>query len=220
MLWDGIRFAPPDTSLSGYTSLRRSTSMDSASPPGSAAADIAARLGRVVSHGGVRVVTVRRAGWARCRARLAEILDVPVPVRVASAEFVAALRAVATERRIPDFSVVLRADAAEPGSRDRTNLQRVVTAAFEKLEAQWSAQGVLLLDGLTSLARYQGGSALLERLAHRSRRAGREGGPSALVLLCPAEDETKWPGHLLGRETSEEHVIATGPWLRDETGAA
>lgn len=218
MEWDGTRFTPPKVSTTGYPSLRRSTSMGASSPAGSAAADVAARLGRAASHGGVRVVTVRRAGWARCRTRLAEILD--APVHDASAQFVTALRAVAAERKISDFSVVLRADAAEPGSRDRTNLHRVVTAAFEKLEAQWSAPGVLALDGLTSLARYQGGPALLERLAHRARRAGREGGPGALVLLCPAEDETRWPGHLLGRETSEEHVIATGPWLRDETGAA
>ncbi|MGH3910031.1 MAG: BREX system serine/threonine kinase PglW, partial [Pseudonocardiaceae bacterium] len=170
MRWDGTRFAPPDTSLSGDTSLRRSNSMGSASLPGSAAADVAARLTRVVTHGGVRVVTARRPGWARCRSRLAAILG--VPARDVSSEFVGALRAVATERKIPDFSVVLRADAADADSRARTNLQRVVAAAFERLEQQWSESGVLLLDGLTPLGRYPGGTALLERLAHRARRAG------------------------------------------------
>jgi hypothetical protein len=196
-----------------------------AAQPGRAAADVASRLARVAEQGGVRVVTVRRAGWARCRVRLAATLD--VPVRDASAEFVAALRAIATERKIPDFAVVLRADAAEAGNKARTNLHRVV-AAFERLERQWStAPGseatVWLLDGLMALGRYPGGIALLERLASRARRAGRHGGPSTLVLLCPAEDECQPPrvgAHAVGLVTPEEWVIATRAWLRAETGAA
>ena len=218
MVWDGTLFAPPEPTLSGYPSLRPSSSIGSSSSAGSAAADVAARLAQVVAHGGVRVVTVRRAGWASCRNRLAAVLD--VPVRDASAEFVAALRAVATERKIPDFSVVLRADTPDANSKARTNLQRVVAAAFERLEQQWSEAGSLLLDGLTPLGRYPGGTALLERLAHRARWAGRDGGPSALVLLCPVEDETQWPQIGLGQETSEEHVVVTRAWLNEEAGAA
>lgn len=219
--WNGTVFCPPEPSISGHTSLRLSSSLSPAASAGSAAADVATRLAHVAAHGGVRVVTVRRSGWSRCRSRLAAVLD--VPVRDASAEFVAALREVATERKIPDFSVVLRADAAGAGSKAHTNLQRVVAAAFEKLEQQWSTAGVLLLDGLTPLGRYPGGPALLERLADRARRAGREGKPSALVLLCPAEDERQQPrvgAHAVGLVTPEEWVVATAAWLRDEPGAA
>ncbi|MGH3802327.1 MAG: hypothetical protein ACRDTD_19760, partial [Pseudonocardiaceae bacterium] len=219
--WDGTLFAPPEPPVSGYTSLRPSSSLSPAAGAGSAAADVASRLAQVAAHGGVRVVTVRRSGWQRCRTRLAAVLD--VPVRDVSAEFVAAMRAVATARKIPDFDVVLRADTADAGSRARTNLQRVVAAAFDKLEQQWSQSGVLLLDGLTPLGRYPGGAALLERLADRARRAERDGGPSALILLCPAEDERQPPrvgAHAVGLVTPEEWVVATRAWLRDEAGAA
>ncbi|MDQ3988272.1 MAG: hypothetical protein M3291_03555, partial [Actinomycetota bacterium] len=68
---------------------------------------------------------------------------------------------------------------------------------------------MLALQGLTPLGRYAGGPALLDRLADRARRAGRDGGPSALVLLCPAEDERQPPrigGHAVGLVTPEEWV--------------
>lgn len=165
----------------------------------------------------MRVITVRRSRWAQGRARLAAALD--VPVRDAGTEFVTALRAVATERKIPDFGVVLHADAAEPGSRDHINLQRVVAAAFERLEQDWSRPGMLALQGLTPLGRYTGGPALLDRLADRARQAGRDGGPSALVLLCPAEDERQPPRigpHAVGLVTPEEWVVGTSAWLSGE----
>ena len=126
----------PDRSATGFSSPRSSTSAGAAAGPGgTAAADVESRLARVTRNGGMRVVTVRRSRWAQARRRLADALD--VPLRDAGAEFVAALRAVATERKIPDFDVVLRADAAEPGTREHTNLQRVVASAFEKLEQEW-----------------------------------------------------------------------------------
>ncbi len=169
----------------------------------------------------MRVVTVRRSRWPQARARLAASLD--VPLRDAGAEFVGALRAIATERKIPDFDVVRRADAAEPGSRAHTNLQRVVAAAFERLERDWSRSDVLALEGLTPLGRYAGGPALLERLADRARQAGREGGPSTLVLLCPAEDEREHPrigNHVVGLVTTEEWIVATSAWLTAVAGVA
>jgi len=215
--WDGARFAP-ERQPTGYTSLGTSTSAGAAaSAGGTAAADVSSRLARVAEHGGMRVITMRRSRWAQGRARLADALD--VPVRDAGSEFVAALRAVATERKIPDFAVVLRADAAEPGSRDHTNLQRVVAAVFERLEQDWSRPGVLALEGLTPLGRYAGGPPLLERLADRARRAGRDGGPSALVLLCPAEDERQPPrigNHAVGLVTPEEWIVGTSAWLSGE----
>jgi hypothetical protein len=38
-------------------------------------------------------------------------------------------------------------------ARSRTNLQRLMDAAWELLEQQWSGQQVLVLDGLTLLGR-------------------------------------------------------------------
>ena len=79
--------------------------------------------------------------------------------------------------------------------------------------------GVLALEGLTPLGRYAGGPALLERLADRARQAGRGGGPSALVLLCPAEDERQPPrigAHVVGLVTPEEWVVTTSAWLTGE----
>lgn len=220
--FDGARFFPPERRPTGYSPVRSSSSVGTAAGhSGTAAADVGSRLAHAAEHGGMRVITVRRSRWPQARARLATTLD--VPLRDAGAEFVAALRAVAAERKIPDFDVVRRADAAEPGSRAHTNLQRVVAAAFERLERDWSEAGVLALAGLTPLGRYAGGPALLERLADRARLAGREGGPSALVLLCPAEDEREHPrigDHVVGLVTTEEWVVATSAWLAADAGAA
>jgi len=60
---------------------------------------------------------------------------------------------VARERRIADFDVVLRADAADADPRARTNLQRVVTEAWQKLAARWIGSDTLVLDGLTPFGR-------------------------------------------------------------------
>lgn len=209
--WDGDRLVPP-----GIPATRSSTrSEDTGAVAVAAAADGGpdARLRHVRTHGGARLVTVRRAGWAGCRDRVSGLLGV-APVDV-SAEFVGALREVAAEHRITDFGVVLRADAPDADARARTNLGRVAATAWERLERRWTQQPVLLLDGLTALGRYEGGPAVLDRLLAAARTAGRDGGPRTLVLLCPAQDEREPPRigpRVIGLTTGEEWVAAPVGW--------
>lgn len=104
------------------------------------------------------------------------------------------------------------------GSSDQLNLQRVVTQACELLEVEWTRHAVLPLDSLTPLGRYPAGQALLERLATRARYgSGTDGlaAPDALILLCPAGDETQAPrigDYVIRVNTPEEWVIARAPW--------
>lgn len=59
-----------------------------------------------------------------------------MPVVDVTAAFVAALRDVAREHRIPDFDRVLRADAADSGSKDQLNLHR-----WSRRAERWSRSG-------------------------------------------------------------------------------
>jgi hypothetical protein len=183
---------------------------------GTAASDVDARLVEVSRHGGVRIITVRRKRWERARTAVEAALGMPV-IDVSTA-FVIAVRQVARQLNIPDFGRVLQADAAEPGSNDQLNLQRVVAQACDLLEAEWTKRPVLPLDGLTPLGRYPAGQALLDRLASRARYGpGTDGlsGPDSLVLICPASDETKAPrigDYVIRVNTPEEWVIARSPW--------
>lgn len=191
---------------------------------GTAASDVDTRLVEAARHGGVRIVTIRRRRWERARGAVENALGEPM-IDV-SAAFVAAVRAVAGRLNIPDFGRVLSADAASPGSNDQLNLQRVVSQACKLLEAEWSQREVLALDTLTPLGRYPAGTALLERLASRARYgSGTDGlaGPDALVLLCPAGDETQAPrigDHVIRVNTPEEWVIARSPWPHSEARVA
>ncbi|MEV0675726.1 BREX system serine/threonine kinase PglW [Actinosynnema sp. NPDC050436] len=216
--WDGERFGPPEPRLTAVTP-DLTSSTGSVSRPlveGTAAGDVDARLADVARRGGIRVVTVRLKRWARARAAVE--LALGLPVVDATTAFVAALREVARELRIPDFDRVLRADAAEAGSNDQLNLHRVVEQACQRLEADWTGRHVLALDGLTPLGRYPAAQALLEKLCDRARygrTAGGPAGPDTVVLLCPAEDETKAPhinGYVIRVNSPEEWIIARSPW--------
>ncbi|GDY33308.1 BREX system serine/threonine kinase PglW [Gandjariella thermophila] len=211
LVWDGKVYRPPQLSYTAY-----SPTPSSKQPPaveGTAASDVDARLVEAARHGGFRVITLRRKRWPRARLAVEAVLGEPV-VDV-SAAFVGALRAVARQRQIPDFDRVLHADAAEPGSRDQLNLQRVVSEACALLEQEWSGRPVLVLDMLTPLGRYPAGAALLERLADRARYGGSDTGPDTLVLLCPTGDEAQRPrigNYVIDIRTPEEWVIARSSW--------
>ena len=220
--WDGERLVPPTATGSSSAQRSESTSLGLI-PPAAAPAGGGpeVRLAHVLEHGGVRMVTFRRSGWAQCRRRVAEVTGVE-PVDV-SAAFVMALREVAAQRRITDFGVVLRADAPDADARSRTNLQRVVDAAWELLEQRWSGQQILVLDGLTPLGRYDGGASLLNRLLAGARVAGRDGGSRTVVLLCPAEDSHHAPrigSHAIGMTSAEEWIVAPSGWSAAGSGAA
>ncbi|WP_219414066.1 BREX system serine/threonine kinase PglW [Pseudonocardia nigra] len=212
--WDGERLVPP-TSVTASSSRQPETSVGPATGVAVAAVggEPEARIAYVLDHGGARLVTFRRSRWAAGRRRVTEVTGVE-PVDV-SAAFVGALRQVAAQRRITDFGLVLRADAPDADARARSNLHRVVDAAWEQLEREWSERDVLVLDQLTPLGRYAGGPALLNRVLDAARVAGRNGGPRTVVLLCPAEDGRQPPridGHAIGIESAEEWIVAPSSW--------
>lgn len=170
--WDGHRLAPPQTVATSSSAQSRSSVGE---PPASADAAIdgpEARLRYALSHGGARVVTFRRSRWAATRRRVCELAGIDAVD--ASAAFVGALRAVARERNIADFDMVLSADAPDADQRARKNLQRVVDEAWTRLDDALSATDVLVLDALTPFGRYSGGTALLDRVLDAARRGGRE----------------------------------------------
>lgn len=213
LTWNGERLVPPSTA-STSSSWAASSVGDSAPGTGIAHAEGPdARLRYAIRNGGVRMITFRRTRWAACRAHVATAVGTE-PVDV-SAAFVAALREVARERRIADFSVVLRADAPDADQRARTNLAKVVEEAWTRLRVTWSSAEVLVLDGLTPLGRYGGGMAVLGQLLDGARNAGRDGGPRSVVLLCPAQDEQD-PPHIgsetIGLTSREEWIIAPSAW--------
>lgn len=221
LAWDGGKLVPPRTG-SASSSWRSSTSTAgsaAAVPPGLGDGPDA-RLQYVLRHGGARMVTFRRSRWEACRDHVVTVLGVDAVD--ASAAFVAALREVARERRITDFSVVLRADAPDAEQRARTNLDRVVADAWVRLAEVWNATDVLVLDALTPLGRYAGGMALLDRLLDSARRAGRDGGPRTVVLLCPGQDEQQAPrigSEAVGLTTAEEWIVAPSAWRSTATVA-
>jgi serine/threonine protein kinase len=213
LTWDGERFRPPSTTVTGLASPRRSDSSLAGAVEGKVMADVPARLTEAVRHGGVRFVTVRPKRAARARQEIHEIVAEPVDV---SAMFVRILRAQATAAKIPDFGVVLRADAADPDSRDQLNLARLLARTFDAMAAELAGNRVLVLDGLTPLGRYPAGAKLLNRLIDNARYGGSPDGPDTLILICPAGDERQHPhvGPLtLPKGTPEEWVMATPSWL-------
>ncbi|MGI8814863.1 MAG: hypothetical protein ACR2G2_06120 [Pseudonocardia sp.] len=123
LAWDGNRLMPPP--LPGATSTRLPSTASGRAPVSAASGSgPGARLGYALRHGGARVVTFRRSRWAATRDRVCELAG--VQTTDASAAFVGALRKVASELLIPDFDVILQADAPSADPGDRTNLQQVV----------------------------------------------------------------------------------------------
>lgn len=89
-----------------------------------------------------------------------------------------------------DWSVVLAADAASPGSFDGTNLRSLVGLALPKVEERLeSAASPLLLTWPCLLVRYDR-LDLLDRLRGRRTRAGASG---AAWLLVAADEQSELP---------------------------
>jgi serine/threonine protein kinase len=222
--WDGARFQAPSKVQSDQNTRRRSSSSASGHPivEGSATADAPARLADAVRYGGVRYVTVRPKRAGEARERIGDIVG--EPMLDVSAMFVRTLRAQAKAANIPNFGVVLRADAAHAGSREQLNLDRLLTKTFHALAEELAGRRLLALDGLTPLGRYPSGTALLNGLIENARYGGSADGPDTLILLCPAKDERQEHPHIgpftLPRNSSEEWVVGTSSWLEPRTGVA
>jgi hypothetical protein len=95
-----------------------------------------------------------------------------------------ALREAADTRKV-DWSLVLRADAAERASRDWTNLQRLVSFALPTVEQDiLGAEVPLLLVDVGLFGRYD----LMDRLQQLRDSSGTASGPPGLWLLLPHAD--------------------------------
>lgn len=172
------------------TQFSRQGTLQTAHTQGGDAAQAAAaeeRLARSLEQGGLLVLTVppriARHAEAELLRRFGPGSAAPAPLQRVNfdALLIGALREQAQAMRV-DWSVVLQADAAEPGSRHWTNLQRLVQRALPSVRAALlnSPQPILLVcAGL--LARYELMSLVTELEAH----AGRPGHTPGAWLLLP-----------------------------------
>ena len=96
------------------------------------------------------------------------------------------------EKAKVDWKVALLADA-QPGSRDWTNLLRLVELALPEVEAELLATpGTVLLTDPGLLARYDQ-IAMLERLRERLKKPEEGRALHALWTLVPSNDQSSGP---------------------------
>lgn len=142
-----------------------------------------------------------------------------------SALFLRSLHRLVEARPKPTWETLLRADAAEPGSRGALKFAEYTAAAWGEVEQRVGAalasgegaeEGVrrpLLLQDAAVFARY-GGMDTLQRLADLTRA----GGPKqrGLWLLCAVADPTAAPrldGATVPLQDPEEWVKLVEPWV-------
>ena len=183
----------------GTTSLfsRQSTYLGVAARGGALASDTALlvaeaanaedRLQRNIKAGGLLVMTVEprqaRHAEAELLRRFGPESGATPPLQRVSfdALLLKALRAEAVAAKV-DWGKVLSADASEPGSRDWTNLQRLVQRTLNNLKPQLLTNAnPILLTNVGLLARY----GLMSLVTEIESSAGRPGStPSVWVLLA------------------------------------
>ena len=160
---------------------------DGASAERADAAAVEARLNRSLQQGGLLVLTVHprlaRRAESELLHRFGQPGTPPGPLQRVNfdALLLAALREQAAAARI-DWPVVLEADAAERGSRDWSNLQRLVQRTRPALRAALlqSTMPILLVNaGL--LARYE----LMALITEMEEKAGRPDQTPGVWLLLP-----------------------------------
>lgn len=145
------------------------------------------RLQRNIRAGGLLVMTVEprqaRHAEAELLRRFGSESDATPPLQRVSfdALLLKALRAEAVTAKV-DWSKVLSADAAEPGSRDWTYLQRLVQRALASVKPQLLANtNPILLTNVGLLARY----GFMSLVTEIESSAGRPGStPSVWLLLA------------------------------------
>jgi len=151
------------------------------------AAAVEARLKRSFQQGGLLVLTVHprlaRRAESELLHRFGQSGAQPSPLQRVNfdALLLAALREQAAKTQV-DWNVVLEADAADRGSRDWSNLQRLVRRTLPALRAallQSTAPILLVSAGL--LARYE----LMTLITEVEENAGRPGYTPGVWLLLP-----------------------------------
>ena len=146
------------------------------------------RLQRAIKSGGLLVLTVEPRQARRAEAELLRRFGPdsktnPALQRMSfDALLLKALRVEAAAAKV-DWSRVLSADAAEPGSRDWANLQRLVQRTLTTLKpALLASPGPLLLSNVGLLARYD----LMALVTEMDASAGRPGHTPSVWLLLPS----------------------------------
>ncbi|MFJ3724960.1 BREX system serine/threonine kinase PglW [Streptomyces sp. NPDC090045] len=167
------------------------------------------RLLSSAQRDGFRVLTVRMSRTQDAvRSLVAERFGAQ-PVSVTEL-FLDALHKLVDPRPKPSWETILRADAAEPGSKAALKFAEYARTAWGAVEprlAERLAADVrlpLLLTDAGALARYDAMS-VLDRLAERARGGGR-----GLWLLCPQGDPARAPR--LGT-TSVPYQAGLGEWI-------
>lgn len=194
---------------SGLTSLHRSLTDGppvEQTPEVEAARRLEERMAYALRSGGFLALTVDPRRYLDAEQALLDRF----PLRRVSIDrlLLDAMRREATGRKV-DWSLVLRADAAERDSRDAANLRRLIGFALPSVEQalRTADQPQLLVDcGL--FARYE----LMDRLAALRDLSGTAGGPPGLWLLLPQPNEGL--PTIAGKAVP---VIGTGQWARVPT---
>ncbi|SEC20271.1 Serine/threonine protein kinase [Streptomyces misionensis] len=173
------------------------------------------RLMHSARQDGFRVLTVPQRRAEDAVLRLAGEPYGARPVSV-TALFVAELRGVVGEAARPTWETVLKADAAEPGSRAHQQLRIRTDKAWGRIEPQLrehlaEADGPLLLTDTAVLARYDA-LDLLGRLAEEARQGG-----SPLWLLVAQSDPARAP-RLAGQSVPyqagfDEWIVVPDAWV-------
>lgn len=146
------------------------------------------RLQRSIKSGGLLVLTVEPRQARHAEAELLRRFGpgaqtIPALQRMSfDAMLLKALRLEATTAKV-DWNLVLRADAAEPGTRDWGNLQRLVQRTLATLKPLLlNSTAPLLLTNVGLLARYD----LMSLVTEIEGAAGRPGHTPSLWLLLPS----------------------------------
>jgi hypothetical protein len=170
------------------------------------------RLVASARRDGFRVLTVR-TGLARIAIGALSAQDGQFGASVVSVAelFLTALHEQVDPRPKPTWETILKADAAEPGSRAALKFAEYARTAWGLVEprignelAADAGGGPVLLVDAGVLARYDA-MGVLDRLAVRARNGGR-----ALWLLCPQSDPARAPR--LGR-TTVPYESGFGEWI-------
>ncbi|MGW7296711.1 BREX system serine/threonine kinase PglW [Streptomyces sp. NPDC054829] len=173
------------------------------------------RLMHSARQDGFRVLTVPQRRAEDAVRRLAGEPYRARPVSVTGL-FVAELRGVVGEAARPTWETVLKADAAEPGSRAHQQLRIRTDKAWGRIEPRLreqlaEADGPLLLTDTAVLARYDA-LDLLGRLAEEARQGG-----SPLWLLVAQSDPARAP-RLAGESVPyqagfDEWIVVPDAWV-------
>ncbi|MFI2073270.1 BREX system serine/threonine kinase PglW [Streptomyces triculaminicus] len=200
----------------GVSAARRSTPTQyDADAAVAAAVKAEQRLAHSARQDGFRVLTVPQR---RAEEAVRWLAGEPYGARPVSLTglFVAELRGVVGEAARPTWETVLKADAAEPGSRAHQQLRIRTDKAWGRIEPRLrerlaEGHGPLLLTDTAALARYDA-LDLLGRLAEEARQGG-----SPLWLLVAQSDPARAP-RLAGQSVPyqagfDEWIVVPDAWV-------